>query len=71
MMENINEKLLYSFINQVLQLDKSLIVNSLKNIKDLNIDLVDLKSRLNSFMEIQINLPTDDLIKSNNFKNIF
>ena len=59
----INENLFYSFINQVLQLDKSLIVNSFKNIKDINIDLVDLKSRLNSFLEIPINLPTDDLLR--------
>ena len=51
---NINENLLYSFINQVLQLN---------NIKRIKVNLIDLKSRLDSFMEIQINLPTDDLIK--------
>ena len=61
--ENINENLLYSFINHVLQLNKILIINSFKNIKKFKINLVDLKSRLDSFMEIQINLPTDDLIK--------
>ena len=60
---NINENLLYSFINQALQLDKSIIINSLKNIKNLKIQLLDLKSRLNSFLELQINLPTDDLIR--------
>tara|TARA_B100001057_G_scaffold373821_1_gene378301 strand:- start:157 stop:813 length:657 start_codon:yes stop_codon:yes gene_type:complete len=60
---NINENLLYSFINQVSQLDKSIIINSLINIKNLKIDLIDLKSRLASFLEIEINLPTDDLIR--------
>ena len=60
---NINEKILYSFINQVLQLNKILIINSLNNIKDLKINLIDLKSRLDSFTEVQINLPTDDLIR--------
>ena len=61
--KNINENLLYSFINQVLQLNKILIINSLKNIKNFKINLIDLKSRLDSFMEIQINLPTDELIR--------
>ncbi len=61
--KNINENLLYSFINQVLQLNKILIINSLNSIKNFKINLIDLKSRLDSFMEIQINLPTDDLIR--------
>ena len=60
---NINENLFYSFINQILQLNKILIINSLNNIKKLKISLIDLKSRLDSFMEIKINLPTDDLIR--------
>ena len=61
--ENIDENLLYSFINQISQFNKYLIINSHKNIKNFKINLIDLKSRLNSFMEIQINLPTDELIK--------
>ena len=61
--ENINENLLYSLINQVSQLNKILIINSFDNIKKFSINLIDLKSRLNSFMEIQISLPTDDLIR--------
>ena len=61
--QNIDERLLYSFINQVLQLNKIIIINSLKNVKNFKIDLVDLKSRLDSFMEIQISLPTDELIR--------
>ena len=60
---NINEKFLYSFINQVKQYDKIVIINSSKSLKNFNIDLIDLKSRLNSFLEIKIDLPTDDLIR--------
>ncbi len=60
---NINEKLLYSTLNHIVQLDKSIIINSLKNIKKLNIELLDLRSRLNSFVEMEINLPTDELLK--------
>jgi len=60
---NIDENLLYTFINQVLQLNKSIIINSLKSIKNEKIELVDLKSRLNSFLDVQIDLPTDDLIR--------
>ena len=60
---NINENLFYSFINIVLQLNKSIIINSSKRVKNMKINLIDLKSRLDSFLEIQINLPTDDLIK--------
>ncbi|MAH89756.1 MAG: hypothetical protein CMI78_00670 [Candidatus Pelagibacter sp.] len=60
---NIDENLLYSFINQVSQLNKILIINSIKSVKNLSTNLIDLKSRLNSFMEIQISLPTDDLIR--------
>ena len=61
--ENINEKLLYSFINQVKQYNKIIVINSLKSLKNFQIDLDDLKSRLNSFLEIQIDLPTDELIR--------
>ena len=61
--ENINEKLLYSFINQVKQYNKIIVINSIKSLKNFKINLVDLKSRLDSFLEIQIDLPTDDLIR--------
>ena len=61
--ENINEKFLYSFINQIKQYDKVIIINSSKSLKNFNIDLIDLKSRFNSFLEIKIDLPTDDLIR--------
>ena len=55
--------MLYTFLNQISQLNKILIINSLKNIKNYNINLIDLKSRLNSFTEIPISLPTDDIIR--------
>ncbi len=61
--ENIDENLFYTFINHIAQLNKILIINSLKNIKNFKINLTDLKSRLDSFVEIQISLPTDDLIR--------
>ena len=61
--ENINEKLLYSFINQIKQYNKIIVINSSKSLKKFKIELVDLKSRLNSFLEIQIDLPTDELIR--------
>ena len=61
--ENINDKLLYSLINQVKQYNKIIIINSSKSLKNFKIELVDLKSRLNSFLEIKIDLPTDDLIR--------
>ena len=60
---NIDEKLLYSTLNHIIQLNKNLIINSLKSIKLINIDLPDLKSRLNSFTEVGIKLPTDDLLR--------
>ena len=61
--ENINENFLYSFINQVKQYDKIIIINSSKSLKNFDIDLIDLKSRLSSFLEVKIDLPTDDLIR--------
>ena len=61
--ENINENFLYSFINQVKQYNKIIIINSSISLKNFKIDLVDLKSRFNSFLEIKIDLPTDDLIR--------
>ncbi len=60
---NINENSFYSFLNHILQLNKIIIINSLQNIKNLQIRLKDLKSRFDSFIKIQISLPTDDLIR--------
>jgi len=60
---NIEENLLYTIINQTHQSNQYVIINSDKPISSLEIKLEDLKSRLNSFSKITIDLPTDDLIK--------
>ena len=60
---NIDEKLFYSILNQSFQINQYIIISSNKPIKKLNIKLNDLKSRLESFIDIGIDLPTDDLIR--------
>ena len=60
---NIKENLLYTIINQTHQSNQYVIINSDQPISSLEIKLEDLKSRLNSFSKITIDLPTDDLIK--------
>jgi chromosomal replication initiation ATPase DnaA len=60
---NIDEKLFYSILNQSFQINQYIIVSSKKPLKKLNIKLNDLKSRLESFIDIGIDLPTDDLIR--------
>jgi len=59
----IDEKILYSTLNQSKQLDKYVVINSEISIKEHKFKLVDLKSRLNSFINIGIDLPTDDLLE--------
>ena len=69
---NINENLLYSSINHIKQLDKYIIITSRKSIRDLNAKLSDLKSRFDSFLNLSINLPSDDMIRviiSKNFSD--
>ena len=60
---NIEEKLFYSVLNQSHQSNQYVIVNSLKPINTLEVLLSDLKSRFDSFINIGIDLPTDDLIR--------
>ena len=60
---NIEEKLLYSILNQSKQLDNYVLMNSISSIKNINFKLNDLVSRINSFLYIGIELPTDDLLK--------
>ena len=60
---NIDEKLFYSILNQSKQLDNYIVLNTVSPIKELKIDLIDLQSRLNSFIFIGIELPTDDLLQ--------
>ena len=60
---DIEEKLLYSIINQSKQLENYILINSVSAIKNIKFDLNDLQSRINSFLYIGIELPTDDLLK--------
>ena len=60
---NIEEKLLYSVLNQSNQFENFLLINSIKSIKEIHFNLRDLQSRINSFLYIGIELPTDDLLK--------
>ena len=61
--ENISEKFLYSALNHYKQLNKYIVINTVKPIQKLNINLIDLKSRFKSFIQIGIDFPTDDLLK--------
>ena len=58
-----DEKILYSIINQAYQDNKYLIISSPISIKSFQTKLLDLKSRFSSFIDIGIDLPTDDLIR--------
>ena len=60
---DISEKILYSIINQAYQDNKYLIISSTISIKKFETKLLDLKSRFSSFIDIGIELPTDDLIR--------
>ena len=60
---NIDENLFYSILNQSKQLDKYIVVNSILSLNELNYNLLDLQSRLNSFIFIGIQLPNDDLLQ--------
>ena len=60
---NIDEKLFYSILNQSKQLNSYVVINSILPIKDNFYKLDDLKSRARSFMNLGIELPTDDLLR--------
>lgn len=60
---NINEELFYSILNQSRQLDNYIVVNSITPFKDMKYQLKDLKSRATSFVDLGIQLPTDDLLR--------
>ena len=61
--KNIDEKLFYSILNQSKQLDNYVVINSILPIKDIDFKLQDLKSRAKSFVNLGIELPTDDLLR--------
>ena len=60
---NIDEKLFYSILNQSKQLENYILILSTPSIKSIELELDDLKSRINSFLYIGIELPTDELLK--------
>jgi chromosomal replication initiation ATPase DnaA len=60
---NVDEKLLYSILNESKQLDNFILINSIQSINKIRFNLKDLQSRVNSFVYIGIELPTDDLLK--------
>tara|TARA_B100000963_G_scaffold165223_1_gene143482 strand:+ start:3285 stop:3968 length:684 start_codon:yes stop_codon:yes gene_type:complete len=60
---NIEHKLLYSLLNQSKQLERYILINSLKPIKEYKFFTDDLTSRINSFLFMGIDLPTDELLK--------
>ena len=59
----IDEKLLYTITNMGFQDNKYLIISSLIPLKSFKVKLKDLSSRFTSFIDVGINLPTDDLIR--------
>ena len=60
---NIEEKLFYSLLNQSFQSNQYVIINSIKSIKISTVVLNDIKSRFDNFIDVGIDLPTDDLIR--------
>ena len=60
---DIDEKLFYSILNQSKQLENYIVINSIPSLKQSSFNLTDLQSRINSFVHIGIELPTDDLLK--------
>ena len=60
---NIDESVLYSIFNQSKQVDNFVLFNSVFSMKNLSFSSGDLKSRVDSFIFIGIELPTDDLLK--------
>ena len=60
---NVEEKLFYSILSQCYLANQYIIINSLEPIQSFKVELKDLKSRFESFINIGIDLPTDELIK--------
>ncbi len=60
---DIEENLFYSILNHSKQLDNYIVINSIEPIKKKSFMLKDLQSRINSFVFIGIELPTDDLLQ--------
>ena len=61
--KNIDEKIFYSLLNQSKQSDSYLLVISILPLGNIKFDLKDLRSRAESFINLGIELPTDDLLR--------
>ena len=61
--KNFDEKSFFSLLNFTKQLDIAVLILTKIPLKNFGINLVDLKSRLNSFISFGIDLPTDELLK--------
>ena len=61
--KNIDEKIFYSVLNQSNQLNSYVVINSILPIQHMKFELKDLKSRAESFTNLGIDLPTDDLLR--------
>ena len=59
----LKKKIILFHLNQTKQLDNFLLINSISSIKNTKFSLKDLQSRINSFIYIGIELPTDDLVR--------
>ena len=66
---NVEEKLLYSILNQSKQFEKFVLINSINSLKENKFKLIDLKSELIVFY-IGIELPNDELLKVIISKNL-
>jgi chromosomal replication initiation ATPase DnaA len=60
--QNIDEKLFYSILNHLKQLDAYVVINSYYALKNMDFKLKDLKSRTQNFVSLGIELPTDELL---------
>ena len=61
--KNIDENTFYSILNQSKQLDIFVVINSNLPLKDFKFKLRDLQSRIDSFISLGIELPTDELLR--------
>ena len=61
---DIEEKLFYSILNEVSQANLHILINSQTPLLNVQVNLKDLKSRLNNFTTLGIEMPTDDLLRA-------
>ena len=61
--QNIDEKLFYSVLNHLKQINAYVVINSYYSMKNMEFEIRDLKSRTKNFVSLGIELPTDDLLR--------